>query len=90
MGRNRCRTGTKTFNEALTILLNGPVHDAGVQSLGGSWHQINRWLEIMKLAPKAKTLSQKKYLQYCLADILDGYVATVDSPAIALTPELVR
>ncbi|KAL1846322.1 hypothetical protein VTK73DRAFT_312 [Phialemonium thermophilum] len=83
-----CRTGTKTLNEALTILLNGPVHDAGVQSLGGSAHQVNRWLEIMKLAPQAKTLGQKKYLEYLLADILDGYVATVDCPAITLTPEL--
>lgn len=84
----RCRTGTKSLNEALTILLNGPVHDAGIQSLGGSNHQVKRWLQIMRRAPDAKTLSQKKYLQFLLADILDGYVATVDVPAATLTPEL--
>jgi hypothetical protein len=45
-------------------------------------------MQIMKLAPYAKTLGEKKYLEYLLADVLDGYVATVDCPAAALTPEL--
>lgn len=87
---SRCRTGTKTLNEALTILLDGPVHDAGVQSLGGSFHQVNQWMEVMKKAPFAKTFAEKKYVQYLLADILDGYVATVDCPAVTLTPELME
>jgi len=39
----RCRTGTKTLNQALTILLDGPVHDSGIQSLGGSWQEVLRW-----------------------------------------------
>ena len=84
----RCRTGTKTLNEALSILLKGPVHDAGVQSLGGSSHEIQQWLRIMKAVPTAKTFGEKKYVEYLLADILDGYVATVDCPAAVLAPEL--
>lgn len=51
---------------------------------------MNRWLEIMELAPKVQTFSEKKKLEYLLADILDGYVATVDCPAVAFTPELME
>ncbi|KAH8879156.1 hypothetical protein GQ53DRAFT_789471 [Thozetella sp. PMI_491] len=88
IGAGMCRTGTKTLNEALTILLNGPVHDAGVQSLGGSNHQIQQWLQIMKEAPHVKSFGQKKHVEYLLADVLEGYVATVDAPAAFLTDEL--
>jgi hypothetical protein len=47
-------------------------------------------MEIMKKAPYAKTFREKKYIQYLLADVLDGYVATVDCPAVTLTPELME
>jgi hypothetical protein len=42
----------------------------------------------MRLAPQARTFGERKYIEYKLASILDGYVATVDAPAIAFTPEL--
>ena len=42
----------------------------------------------MELTPRATTAPQKKYIEYLLSDTLDGYVATVDAPAIMLTPEL--
>ncbi|KAB5546900.1 hypothetical protein GE09DRAFT_1223931 [Coniochaeta sp. 2T2.1] len=88
IGAGMCRTGTKSLNEALSILLSGPVHDSGVQSLGGTLHQVNAWLEIMRHAPYARTLAQQKYVEYLLADLTEGYVATVDCPAVTLTPEL--
>jgi hypothetical protein len=44
----------------------------------------------MELAPDAQTLGQRKYLEYLLASVLEGYVATVDCPAAALTPELME
>jgi len=44
----------------------------------------------MKLAPQATTFGEKKYLEYLLASVLDGYVATVDAPALCLTPELMQ
>ena len=66
------------------------MHDSGIQSLGGSLKQVNNWLEVMKHAPYAKTFAQKKYIDYLLADLTDGYVATLDCPAVTLTPELME
>jgi hypothetical protein len=64
------------------------VHDSGVQSTGGTTKQINQWMEVMEVAPQAKSWVGKKHLDYLLADLLDGYVATMDCPAACLTPEL--
>ncbi|OTA94121.1 hypothetical protein M434DRAFT_71931 [Hypoxylon sp. CO27-5] len=90
IGAGMSRTGTKTLNEALTILLDGPVHDSGIQSLGGPVNQIKTWLEIMELAPKAQTFSEQKKLDWLISEVLDGYVATMDCPAATLTPEIMR
>ncbi|KAJ8122390.1 hypothetical protein ONZ43_g1403 [Nemania bipapillata] len=90
IGAGMSRTGTKTLNEALTILLNGPVHDSGIQSLGGPIDQIGAWLQIMALAPKAQSFSDQKKLDWLLSSVLDGYVATMDCPAATLTPEIMR
>lgn len=85
------RTGTKTLNEALKILLDGPVHDSGIQSLGGSHEEIAHWLEILELAPRqAESLATRKKVDYLLAAVTEGYVATMDCPAALLTPELLR
>ncbi|PKS05041.1 hypothetical protein jhhlp_008407 [Lomentospora prolificans] len=91
IGAGMSRTGTKTLNEALTILLGGPVHDSGVHSTGGTFKQIRQWGQVMELvAKKEKTYADKKHIQYLLADLLEGYVATMDCPAAALTPELME
>ncbi|KAI0855173.1 hypothetical protein F4860DRAFT_52469 [Xylaria cubensis] len=90
IGAGMSRTGTKTLNEALTILLQGPVHDSGIQSLGGPMDQIGAWLQIMTLAPKAESFSDQKKLDWLLSSVLDGYVATMDCPAATLTPEIMR
>ncbi|KAK8065505.1 hypothetical protein PG997_012252 [Apiospora hydei] len=74
IGAGMSRTGTKTLNEALSILLDGPVHDSGIQSLGGPMHHQRTW----------------KKLDYLLSSVLEGYVATMDCPAATLTPELMR
>ncbi|KAI5923942.1 hypothetical protein F4810DRAFT_155287 [Camillea tinctor] len=90
IGAGMSRTGTKTLNEALTILLKGPVHDSGIQSLGGPMDQIKTWLQIMELAPRAQSFSDRKKLDWMFSEILDGYVATMDCPAATLTPEILR
>ncbi|KAJ8129280.1 hypothetical protein O1611_g4352 [Lasiodiplodia mahajangana] len=90
IGAGMSRTGTKTLNEALTILLKGPVHDSGIQSLGGPVDQIGAWLQIMALAPKVQSFSDQKKLDWLLSSVLDGYVATMDCPAATLTPEIMR
>jgi hypothetical protein len=86
----RCRTGTKTLNEALSILLDGPCHDSGIQSLGGSMHEIKTWLEIMDFAPKQKTQEDFDKMDGMIRSIFDGYVATMDCPAATLVPEIMR
>ncbi|KAK8111981.1 uncharacterized protein PG998_008438 [Apiospora kogelbergensis] len=73
IGAGMSRTGTKTLNEALTILLNGPT-----------------WLEIMELAPRSRSFSDEKKMDYLFSSILEGYVATMDCPAATLTPEIMR
>ncbi|KAI1081842.1 hypothetical protein F5B20DRAFT_569417 [Whalleya microplaca] len=90
IGAGMSRTGTKTLKDALTILLGGPVHDSGIQSLGGSIDQMQTWLEIMELAPKVQTFTEQKKLDWLFSEVLDGYVATTDCPAATLTPEIMR
>ncbi|KAK7953484.1 hypothetical protein PG996_014378 [Apiospora saccharicola] len=75
----RSRTGTKTLNEALSILLDGPVHDSGIQSLGGPPDHQQKW-----------SFADEKKLDWLLSSVLEGYVATMDCPAATLTPELMR
>lgn len=50
--------------------------------------QIKLWLAAMELAPKVKTFAQRKRLEAILAELTEGYVATVDCPAVTMTPEL--
>ncbi|KAK4215535.1 hypothetical protein QBC37DRAFT_419132 [Rhypophila decipiens] len=74
----------------MEILLDGPPHDSGIQSLGGPVREQKLWLEIMELAPRAKTLPEQKKLDYLIAEVLDGYTCTSDIPAVLLTPEILR
>ncbi|KAI1848577.1 hypothetical protein JX265_011569 [Neoarthrinium moseri] len=90
IGAGMCRTGTKTLNEALKILLDGPCHDSGIQSLGGSPKEVKGWLEIMDLAPKARTTEEKQRLTESIRSIFTGYVATMDCPAASLVPEIME
>ncbi|KAI1872026.1 uncharacterized protein JN550_004229 [Neoarthrinium moseri] len=90
IGAGMCRTGTKTLNEALSILLDGPCHDSGIQSLGGSKHEIKTWLDIMDLAPRQHTPEDEEKMSWMIQSIFDGYVATMDCPAASLVPEIMR
>lgn len=90
IGAGMSRTGTKTLNEALAILLNGPVHDSGIQSLGGTIRQIRLWLGLMETVPKAYTFSDQKKIDWIVSDLFEGYVATMDCPAALLTPEIMK
>ncbi|SPN99039.1 uncharacterized protein DNG_02078 [Cephalotrichum gorgonifer] len=91
IGAGMSRTGTKTLNEALTILYNGPVHDSGVQSTGGTRQQISQWMKVMDIAPKKdRSVADDKKLKQLLFSLLDGYIATMDCPAALLTPELME
>jgi hypothetical protein len=45
-------------------------------------------MEVMDVAPKATRFVEKKHLDYLLASLLSGYVATMDCPAALLVPEI--
>ncbi|KAI5865763.1 hypothetical protein GGS23DRAFT_603288 [Durotheca rogersii] len=85
IGAGMSRTGAKTFNEALTILLDGPVHDSGIQSLGGPINWMKAWLDILELAPETRTFSEQKKLTWLISEVLDGYVATMDYAIVIVT-----
>ncbi|KAH8682287.1 hypothetical protein BX600DRAFT_430171 [Xylariales sp. PMI_506] len=90
IGAGMCRTGTKTLNEALSILLDGPCHDSGIQSLGGSPKEMKTWLEIMELAPRQNGPEDYKRMDFLIRSNFEGYVATMDCPAASLVPEIMR
>ncbi|KLU90089.1 hypothetical protein MAPG_09054 [Magnaporthiopsis poae ATCC 64411] len=90
IGAGMSRTGTKTLNEALEILLDGPVHDSGIQCFCGTRQQQHAWLEIMELTPKAKTVADQKRIDYLLAGLLEGYSSTMDTPANMMAAEILR
>jgi hypothetical protein len=66
------------------------VHDSGIQSLGGSMKEIQTWLDVMELAPRAEGPADEKKMDYLVSTLFDGYVATMDCPAAALVPEIMR
>ncbi|TLS27199.1 hypothetical protein PpBr36_04469 [Pyricularia pennisetigena] len=88
IGAGMSRTGTKSFNEALRILLDGPVHDSGIQSCAGSRRQRHQWLELMELAVDCRTVSDRKRIEWLLADLLEGYTSTMDIPANMMYEEI--
>ncbi|EWZ78004.1 hypothetical protein FOXG_17451 [Fusarium oxysporum f. sp. lycopersici 4287] len=93
IGAGMSRTGTKSFGEALSILLDGPVHDAGVQCNAGPRVVGERWLEALELGatpPSSRTKTQDTKIQYLLSELTEGYVATVDWPANFMTDELMQ
>ncbi|KAJ0160608.1 hypothetical protein CTA2_7674 [Colletotrichum tanaceti] len=93
IGAGMSRTGTKSFGEALSILLDGPVHDAGVQCNAGPRAVGERWLEALELGavrPTSRTKTQGAKMRYLLSELTEGYVATVDWPANFMTDELLQ
>ncbi|KAJ4137895.1 hypothetical protein NW754_001539 [Fusarium falciforme] len=90
IGAGMTRTDTKSFREALEILLDGPVHDGATEGVSGPWRHRKEWLEAMELAPRARTISEQKRLDWLLADLHEGYVGTTDIPGLRLAPELLR
>ncbi|WQF80827.1 hypothetical protein CDEST_05841 [Colletotrichum destructivum] len=93
IGAGMSRTGTKSFGEALSIILEGPVHDAGVQCNAGHRVAGERWLEVLELGaipPESRTKTQHNKIQYLLSELTEGYVATVDWPANFMTEELLQ
>lgn len=89
IGAGLSRTGTSSFNTALSILLNGPAYHGGTQVVLGAPHNISLWLEMFahwpSSAPKDKAIVTRIIKQQ-----LDGYVGATDVPIHGIVEELLH
>ncbi|KAJ5485282.1 hypothetical protein N7539_005270 [Penicillium diatomitis] len=86
IGAGLPRTGTISLTLALTWALHGDVCHGGSACLRGKEHIIKGWT---KCLDPPKDVSQEE-VDKTLKDLLVGYVATTDAPAIFFVEELVR
>ncbi|KAI0392873.1 P-loop containing nucleoside triphosphate hydrolase protein [Xylariaceae sp. FL0594] len=89
IGAGLPRTGTTSFSQALSILLDGPVHHCGTQISKGASYNIKTWTDILKLTPIRSGDDEKRVMDK-LSQLLDGYVAVTDTPACVFVPELIK
>ncbi|KIY01323.1 uncharacterized protein Z520_02875 [Fonsecaea multimorphosa CBS 102226] len=83
------RTGTTSMTEALKILLNGPVFDGGSASYLGDRDTQRRLLELTQHCPM-RTLVDRTFVQYRLAQLTEGCVASSDQPGCYFLEELLQ
>ncbi|KIW98125.1 uncharacterized protein Z519_01709 [Cladophialophora bantiana CBS 173.52] len=83
------RTGTTSMTKALEILLEGPVFDGGSASFTGNAAMQRRLLELAEHCPM-KTLVDRTFVQYRLAELTEGCVASSDQPGCYFLEELLQ
>ncbi|KIW33897.1 uncharacterized protein PV07_00712 [Cladophialophora immunda] len=83
------RTGTTSMTKALQILLNGPVFDGGSASYTGDANTQRRMLELAQHCPM-RTLVDRAFVQYRLAELTQGCVASSDQPGCYFLEELLQ
>jgi hypothetical protein len=89
IGAGLPRTGTTSFSQALSILLDGPVHHCGTQISKGESYNIKTWTRILKHTP-IRSAEDEAYVLEELSQLMDGYVAVTDTPACVFVPELMK
>ncbi|KAJ8120758.1 hypothetical protein ONZ43_g2615 [Nemania bipapillata] len=89
IGAGLPRTGTTSFSQALSILLDGPVHHCGTQISKGESYNIKTWTRILKHTP-IRSAEDEAYVLKELSQLMDGYVAVTDTPACVFVPELMK
>ncbi|KAJ9613054.1 hypothetical protein H2200_002995 [Cladophialophora chaetospira] len=83
------RTGTTSMTCALENLLNGKVFDGGAASYNGNAHLQQQMLELAQHCPM-KTLVDRTFVQYRLAQLTEGCLATSDQPGCYFVEELLQ
>ncbi|OAP57421.1 hypothetical protein AYL99_08159 [Fonsecaea erecta] len=83
------RTGTTSMTKALEILLKGPVFDGGAASYLDDADMQRRMLELARHCPM-KTLVDRTFVQYRLAELTEGCVASSDQPGCYFLEELLH
>lgn len=83
------RTGTTSMTRALEILLKGKVFDGGAVSYNGNARTQRQMLELAQHCPM-KTLVDRTFVQYRLAQLTEGCVASSDQPGCFFVEELLQ
>jgi hypothetical protein len=83
------RTGTTSMTRALEILLGGRVFDGGSASYTGDAHLQQQMLELAQHCP-TKTLVDRTFVLYRLAQLTEGCVASSDQPGCYFVEELLQ
>lgn len=86
IGAGLSRTGTSSFNTALSILLNGPAYHGGTQIVLGE-NTISSWLNMFAHWPSS-TPKDKAIVTRIIKQQLDGYVGATDVPIHGIVEEL--
>ncbi|KAH3915180.1 hypothetical protein HBI56_014510 [Parastagonospora nodorum] len=89
IGAGLPRTGTTSLALALSILLAGPLYDRGAQI----WHgRPSDYSDLIKMLHKTpmKSASDRRFILRTLRHILDGCIATTDTPGAQFVPELLE
>lgn len=89
IGAGLPRTGTTSLALALSILLDGPVYDGGTQLWHGKPSDCTDLISVLHKTP-IKSAADKEFVLKTLEKILDGYVATTDTPGAQFVPELLE
>jgi hypothetical protein len=89
IGAGLPRTGTTSFSQALSILLDGPVYHCGTQVSKGESYNIKTWTRILKHTP-IRSAEDEAFVMRELSQLMDGYVAVTDTPACVFVPELIK
>ena len=89
IGAGLPRTGTASFSEALAILLDGPVYHSGTQMFIGPEKNIRGWIDILKRTP-ITSITDRKFIDYKIASLMDGYAAVVDTPTCCFVGEMME
>jgi hypothetical protein len=87
IGAGLSRTGTASFSQALSILLDGPVYHGGTQVTLGPPSHIESWIGLLSHWP-SRAQSDTAIVKEHLKTRLDGYAAVTDAPCNGLVPEL--
>lgn len=89
IGAGLSRTGTSSFNTALSILLDGPAYHGGTQVVLGQSDVISSWLEMFAHWPSS-TPADKAVVHRVIKQQLDGYVGATDVPIHGIVGEILE
>lgn len=89
IGAGLSRTGTSSFNTALSILLDGPAYHGGTQVVLGPPSAMSAWLEMFAHWPSSQS-NDKAIVNRIIRQQLDGYVGATDVPIHGIVEELLE